>query len=357
VINEAISILRKSPGPVLITGHTGFKGTWLSLLLEELGIKAVGYSLPPSENSMYQRLNRRNAITEIYADINDKKELRNFFTATNPSYVIHLAAQPIVLESYRQPFETFETNVMGTFNVIETSFRSESVNAIGVVTTDKVYRNTNSGRRFIESDPLEGKDPYSASKVAAESVVSAWNTIREISGGPFLASLRAGNVIGGGDFASDRLMPDLVRALISKETVKIRNIESTRPWQHVLDPLIGYLSAIVFSTKNSSGSTFNFGPVEPSYNISMLLETIESNFPNRIKVNMLSGTNAKIEAKHLDLDSTYATEVLNWKPVWNQEQAIVSTVDWWIKCIDRNMDPLEVSMHDIDRLIRHYQIT
>jgi CDP-glucose 4,6-dehydratase len=357
MINEAIAILRESPGPILITGHTGFKGAWLSLLLEELGIKAVGYSLPPDKNSMYQRLNRRGAITEVFADINDKKKLGNFFAATRPSFVIHLAAQPLVLESYKSPFETFETNVMGTFNVIEASFHSKDVKAVGVVTTDKVYRNTNSGKRFIESDPLEGKDPYSASKVAAESVINSWSNIRELTGGPFLASLRAGNVIGGGDFASDRLMPDLVRGLISKEIVEIRNIGSTRPWQHVLDPLFGYLVAVAFSSKNASNDSFNFGPDEPSYAVSELLEIVAHNFPNRIKVKMLSEVDPKIEAKSLDLDSSHAKKVLSWNPVWNQEQAVISTVDWWINCVDGNMNPVESSKQDIELLMRSYQIS
>ena len=245
---------------------------------------------------------------------------------------------------------------MGTFNVIEASFRSNGVNAIGVVTTDKVYRNIDDGKRFIESDPLEGGDPYSASKVAAESVIKSWSNIRELSGGPFLTSLRAGNVIGGGDFASERLMPDLVRGLIPQETVQIRNIESTRPWQHALDPLFGYLLAVAFSSKNASNYAFNFGPDEPSYDVSKLLEIVNHNFPNRIKVDILSEKTPKIEAKCLDLDSNYAKKVLNWSPVWDQEQAIISTIDWWVKYIDENVDPLECSKQDIQKLIGHYRL-
>ena len=356
MVNDAISILRNSPGPLLITGHTGFKGTWLSLLLEELGIEAVGYSLPPEKNSMYQKLNRHGLITEVFADINDKSALGDFFEATRPSYVLHLAAQPLVLESYKNPFKSFETNVMGTFNVIETSFQSQSVKAIGVVTTDKVYRNNNLGRRFIESDPLEGKDPYSASKVAAESVINSWTNIREISGGPYLASLRAGNVIGGGDYASERLMPDLIRGLLSQEIVGIRNVNSTRPWQHVLDPLFGYLLAIVFCSVKKTDKSFNFGPDEPSYSVSKLLRIIETNFPNRIKVQSIVEANSKIEAKFLDLDSSYAKEVLKWIPAWNQEEAIISTINWWLKSINMEIDAAELTKQEIKLLTGSYKI-
>ena len=188
-------------------------------------------------------------------------------------------------------------------------------------------------------------------------MINSWKNFRELTGGPFLTSLRAGNVIGGGDFASDRLMPDLVRGLISKEIVEIRNIGSTRPWQHVLDPLFGYLVAVAFSSKNASDESFNFGPDEPSYAVSKLLEIVALNFPNRIKVKILSEADPKVEAKCLDLDSTHAKKVLSWNPVWNQEQAVISTVDWWINCVDGNMNSVESSKQDIELLMRSYQIS
>jgi CDP-glucose 4,6-dehydratase len=237
--------LSRLSGPVLITGHTGFKGTWLTILLEKLGIPTIGYSLKPLQGSLFERAEVTGRIPELFADIRDRNSLNSFIELHKPSCVIHMAAQPLVLESYNNPFETFDINVMGTVNLLETSFNHDFIQSIVVVTTDKVYRNDNSGRKFIETDPLEGKDPYSASKVATEAVVSAWQQISKAQGGPRVISVRAGNVIGGGDFANNRIIPDLVRSImIEKKDVVIRNPESTRPWQHVLDSLAGYILAL-----------------------------------------------------------------------------------------------------------------
>ena len=194
------SELSKLPGPILITGHTGFKGAWLTILLEHIGIPTIGYSLPPEKHSLYERANLEGRIPELFADIRDLLLVKDFMAKHKPSAIIHMAAQPLVLESYKSPRETFDTNVMGTVNILDAAFESDHVKAIIVVTTDKVYRNDNSGRAFIESDPLEGKDPYSASKVGAEAAVSAWQQIAKISDGPKVVSVRAGNVIGGGDW-------------------------------------------------------------------------------------------------------------------------------------------------------------
>ena len=355
MLNIAISVLRNSSGPILITGHTGFKGTWLTLLLKQLGIDVVGYSLPAIKDSMYQRLNREGAITEFFGDINNKEELEQFIKNTKPSFVMHLAAQPLVLESYRNPAKTFRTNVMGTINVIEAARASQNLKTIGIVTTDKVYRNQNSGKRFIESDPLQGKDPYSASKVATESVVFAWQNIQKIEGGPNLVSLRAGNVIGGGDFAKDRIVPDLIRGMISQEIVQIRNMDSTRPWQHVLDPLLGYLAAIARPAETATLSSFNFGPDESSYPVSKLLEIVQSNFPNRIKTKYIAG-NSDRESKYLDLDSSLSKENLNWTPAWTQEQAIIDTFRWWVDVLEKDRCPFENSLANIERLLKFHEI-
>jgi len=354
MFEEPISILKNSPGPILITGHTGFKGTWLTLLLGELGVETVGYSLPPEDDSMFQRLNRSGAIVERFGDLKDKDKLDAFFTVTQPSYVLHLAAQPLVLESYREPSRTFETNVMGTINVLEAAFRSQKVEAIGIVTTDKVYKNKNSGKRFIESDPLMGKDPYSASKVATESVVQAWRKIQKSSGGPRLVALRAGNVIGGGDFANNRIVPDLIRGIISKETVNIRSINSTRPWQHALDPLLGYLLALV--NENEDSNEYNFGPDEMSYSVSKLLEIVSINFPNRVKTQVSNNPSSELESQFLDLDSSLAKQNLGWHQAWSQEEAITSTFNWWLDILENKADPLARTKVDIDKLIKHHAI-
>ena len=207
--------LRELPGPILITGHTGFKGTWLTFLLERLNVPVIGLSLEPEKDSLFDRAKRTGVIPEAFIDIREFHAISRFISEHQPSAVIHMAAQPLVLQSYKTPRETFETNVMGTANVLDAAFKTNSVEAVVVVTTDKVYRNDNSGQSFVETDPLAGKDPYSASKVGTESVVAAWQQIAKISGGPKVISVRAGNVIGGGDWAEDRLMPDLIRGLVS----------------------------------------------------------------------------------------------------------------------------------------------
>jgi CDP-glucose 4,6-dehydratase len=180
MISNYIEELRQIEGPVLITGHTGFKGTWMTLLLERLGVEVVGYSLAPTETSLFNRLNRRGIITEVFQDIRDTAKLNEFFQRTKPKFVIHMAAQPLVLESYKNPFETFEVSAMGTVNVLEAAFKTKSVEVVGVVTTDKVYRNNGFGNRFIEQDELEGEVPYSASKVTADAAVAAWKNIQEV---------------------------------------------------------------------------------------------------------------------------------------------------------------------------------
>jgi len=357
MISNTISKLRRLEGPVLITGHTGFKGTWMTLLLERLGIKVVGYSLGPTESSLFNRLNRRGKITEVFQDIRDTANLNEFFRQTKPRFVLHMAAQPLVLESYKNPRNTFEVNVMGTINLIEAAFQTDSVQVIGVVTTDKVYKNDSTGKKFIEADALEGKDPYSASKVSTESVVRSWTNIQEISGGPRLISLRAGNVIGGGDFAEDRIMPDLVRGLISEKIVEIRNPDSTRPWQHVLDPLLGYLCAMIQALDSKHESAYNFGPAEESLTVEELVNIVKRNFPGKFKVmSNFELKNKDLESKFLGLDSTLSNVGLGWYPVWNQENAIISTIEWWLDVIDKQSSGFEKCLSDIDHLLNIHSI-
>ena len=208
--------IRELPGPVMLTGHTGFKGTWMTLLLEQLDIPVVGYSLLAETNSLFDRMNRSGAIQETTADIRDSFRLAEFIKTYKPSVILHMAAQPLVLNSYESPKETFDINVMGTANILELAIQNEAIKSTLVVTTDKVYKNDNSGRAFIETDPLGGKDPYSASKVGTEMVVSAFRQKALVENGfsKFL-TVRAGNVIGGGDFATNRLIPDFIRAQIN----------------------------------------------------------------------------------------------------------------------------------------------
>ena len=352
-----IDKLVKENGPILITGHTGFKGTWMTLLLEKLGIPVVGYSLEPTESSLFKRLNRTGKITEVFGDIRNKNSLNAFFEQTKPKFVIHMAAQSLVLESYKRPQETFEINVIGTVNLVEAAFQSNSVQVIGVVTTDKVYKNDELNRKFVETDPLEGKDPYSASKVAAESVVRSWSNIQEISGGPKLISLRAGNVIGGGDLAENRIMPDLIRSLISEKTTEIRNPQSSRPWQHVLDPLLGYLVAMVQTLDSYKEYAYNFGPNEDSFTVAQLVNIVERIFPDKFKFESNTDHKTqKLESKFLGLDSSLSNTSLGWQPAWSQEESIISTIDWWINVITGHSSATEQCLSDINHLLDFHKV-
>lgn len=348
--------LRELPGPILITGHTGFKGTWLTFLLERLGVPVVGLSLVPEFNSLFDRARRTGAIPETFSDIRDLDAVRTFMTAHRPSAVIHMAAQPLVLESYKTPRETFETNVMGTVNVLESAFNTDSVEAVVIVTTDKVYRNDNSARAFIESDALAGKDPYSASKVGTEAAVAAWQQISKVQGGPKVFSVRAGNVIGGGDWAENRLIPDLIRGFTSGSIALVRNPLSTRPWQHVLDPLNGYLMALEAVLSGLSTVAFNFGPNESSLSVGEVVAiAIREWGAEIVPIANQSGTNTdeQVEAMSLNLDSSLSRSTLGWEPYWSQESAVISSIQWWKRVLDGSVSPYESCKLDIE----HWEIS
>ena len=337
--------LKKLNGPIFITGHTGFKGSWLSLLLNHLGIEHFGYSLEAEEDSLYNRANLERVSRGVVGDIRDLENLSKVIKDVTPSVIIHLAAQPLVLKSYQDPLETFQTNCMGTANVLKTAFETPSVEIVLVITTDKVYRNNNSGRRFVESDPLEGRDPYSASKVAAEAVCAAWQQISKISGGPKILVARAGNVIGGGDFAKNRLIPDIIRAVSLGHPIKIRNPLATRPWQHVLDPLVGYLKYIEYGLVSPDAEpSLNFGPLEPSLQVNAVLEIAKEHFQNTLRVEY-GICESEVESKSLELDSRLATQKLNWQPNWNQERAISESFLWW-KAVIRDPKAIICELQD-----------
>jgi CDP-glucose 4,6-dehydratase len=337
-------------GPVLLTGHTGFKGTWMTLLLEELGIPVVGISLEPEIDSLYLRLERTGRIPETFSDIRNLDEIQKFIGKHNPVALIHMAAQPLVLESYRSPVETFETNVLGTVNLLQASSQSENFKAGVMVTTDKVYRNNDMSRRFQETDPLEGKDPYSASKVAAEAAISAWRQISKVNAGPKYIAVRAGNVIGGGDMSKNRLIPDLVKGFNSNSEIEIRNPASTRPWQHVLDPIWGYLLALEELLSRSLDESLNFGPLEKSLTVSQVCEIASASWPSPTKITFQE-TGSGMEASALELDSSRAIELLDWRPCWSQHEAIQRTFEWWSDVLIRKIAPEEACKEDIDVFI------
>lgn len=355
--SEPFTALKDLSGPILVTGHTGFKGTWLMLMLERLGVKAVGFSLPAEPGSLFEQIGHRINSPSVIGDIRDLTQIQNVLIEHSPAAVIHLAAQPLVLESYKLPLETFETNVMGTANLLQASRICKTIRAIVISTTDKVYDNNNSGFPFKETDPLKGKDPYSASKVGTESVISAWQHISMLENGPSIIAARAGNVIGGGDFSKDRIIPDIIRAITKNENPILRNPKSVRPWQHVLDPLSGYLMALQHALVEKSFDALNFGPLEIGLSVEDLAKLVikEWNLDKMEAVNNVN--NEKYEAEVLNLDSTKAMKILGWNPVWNQQEAIAVTSLWWKHVIVEKRDSYETTLADIDNYLKKISLS
>lgn len=321
---------------VLVTGHTGFKGSWLVLWLRDLGAVVTGYSLPefPTNPNLFSLASVTGDCVDLRGDISDGEALRKAFADTNPEIVFHLAAQPLVRESYRNPRETWKTNVMGTLEILEACRSCDSVNTVVVITTDKVYENPERGIPFREDDPFGGHDPYSSSKAACEILCASWRrsfmmvdaSPRSIIG---LATARAGNVIGGGDFAADRLIPDFVRGWTSGTTVRLRYPSALRPWQHVLEPLGGYLllaEKLHGDPKNFSTS-YNFGPLEADIrSVGEVADTVCRLLDTRWEHEKDSQPH---EAGLLKLDSSRATEQLSWKPRFRFADAVRETCDWY----------------------------
>lgn len=319
-----------------MTGHTGFKGAWLCEWLLSIGAEVYGLALPPTTKpSLFNQLKLAKRIKgHVIGDIRDLKTVQDEITRTKPDFLFHLAAQPLVRLSYKEPVATFDTNVMGTVHVLEACRKLKNQCSVVCITTDKVYENNEKGRPFKESDPFGGYDPYSASKGACEVVISSFRRsyFNDPSCNVWVASARAGNVIGGGDWALDRIVPDSMRALDRGEAIPVRNKVSTRPWQHVLEPLGGYLTlgaALASRTRfNDYASGFNFGP-DPKANRSVkdLVEEIlkwrEGKWEDR------SDPNAVHEAVLLNLDIRKARRILGWKPRWGFGSTIEKTVRWY----------------------------
>lgn len=347
--------LRATQGPTLLTGHTGFKGTWATLLLEHLKVPVVGYSLEAEENSLFCLADRVGAIPEKFADIRNYHELETFIDDQRPSTIIHMAAQPIVQESYRSPRQTFDINVMGTVNILDIAFKKNYLQAIIVITTDKVYKNDDNGKLFVETDPLEGKDPYSASKVGVEAAVKAWQQIEKIFGGPKVIAVRAGNVIGGGDFASNRIIPDLMRGVLKGETVEVRNPRSIRPWQHVLDPIGGYLRALESALSGKNIQNLNYGPLGENLSVLQISEIATEYFPD-LKIQTAYDSAQKwMEATNLNLDSRLAMESLQWKIKWTQTESVHKTFQWWKKFIHEPKEVLKHCTEEIEEYLKGQQ--
>ena len=326
--------------PVLITGHNGFKGSWLVQILDVLGINNVGLSLDVEEDSLYARCKLIGTRHEYLCDINNFKHVKDIVSHVKPSVVMHLAAQPIVSIANSDPYSTIQTNVLGTLNLLESVRQVGGVRAVGLVTTDKVYKNLNlKQKKFKESDELGGTEPYGASKAAAEMLAQGYRQILFDSVQTNLISLRSGNVIGGGDFSKDRLIPDMVRARMSSQVMQLRNPQSTRPWQHVLDPLFGYLSAIEYSLKNAKSEyiEFNFGPRDGvEMTVQDVLNKALDLFPIKYELCTEGITTSFHEAKYLQLDSELARKILGWESKITSTQAIIDTLTWWNEYLGNN---------------------
>lgn len=320
---------------VLVTGHTGFKGSWLSLWLQTLGAHVAALALdPPSEPSHWDLLTL--TIRDHRVDIRDEAAVRSVFVAERPEIVFHLAAQPLVRRSYREPIATWSTNVMGTANVLEAARLTPGVRAVVVVTTDKCYENREWPWAYRECDRLGGHDPYSASKAGAELVAASYRSaFLQQPSTPLLATARGGNVIGGGDWSEDRLVPDLVRSVVAGEPLVIRSPGATRPWQHVLDCLSGYLllGQRLLAGDSDCADAWNFGPEgEGNRTVEQVLGSLADTWPQlRWRI---ASTPQPHEAGLLQLDSAKAKAKLGWRPVWNVDNAIRRTADWYRQWLD-----------------------
>lgn len=317
---------------VFITGHTGFKGSWLSLWLQDMGAIVKGYALDPitTPNLFTQANVAQNMDSEI-GDITDLNHITESMMAFSPEVLIHMAAQPLVRLSYQEPVLTYATNVMGTVNVLEAARKCTNLKAIVSVTTDKCYENKEWAWGYRENEPMGGHDPYSSSKGCAELVTAAYRkSFFNENRTTFLASARAGNVIGGGDWAEDRLIPDILRAFENNEPVIVRNPLSTRPWQHVLEPLSGYLvlAQHLFEYGSSFAEGWNFGPKDEDCKpVSWILDKMVENWGNGARW-VLDKNNNPHEAGYLKLDCSKAALQLNWYPKWNLEDTLKSIIKW-----------------------------
>lgn len=316
---------------VLVTGHTGFKGSWLSIWLKSLGAEVIGYSLEPhTEPSMFKVCNLESQMTSIIGDVRNYPVLHRVIEEYKPDMIFHLAAQALVRHSYKNPIETYETNIMGTVNLLEAAKNSKSVKSVIVVTTDKCYENKEWVYGYRETDPMGGYDPYSSSKGCAELIVSSYRNSFYNERGIALSSVRAGNVIGGGDWSEDRLIPDFVRSSLKEEPVIIRNPSATRPWQYVLEPLSGYLllGALMIGDRENYSGAWNFGPRDADVLGVEEILNLCTKIWGRGVVNIERNNNLH-EASLLKLDISKARTILNWDPVYNIKKAVEETIFWY----------------------------
>ena len=328
---------------VFITGHTGFKGSWLCLILHRLGAKITGYAQkPPTDPNLFEIGKVRSLAKTVFSDIRDLQTLKKSLISTSPEIVVHLAAQALVRDSYSNPVETYSTNVMGTVNVLEGVRDCKGIRSVVIVTTDKCYENKEWVWSYRENEPLGGFDPYSSSKACTEMVTAAYRNsffnpeahkVHNVA----LATARAGNVIGGGDWAKDRLIPDCIRAVMKREKVVIRNPGAVRPWQHVFEPLTGYLMLAekLYKEGPGFGEAWNFGPKDNDAKpVAWIAEKISNQFGASLVLQKPSKKRGFREASMLSLDNTKARQILGWHPKWTLEKAVDRTMTWYKAYMD-----------------------
>ena len=316
---------------VLVTGHTGFKGTWLCRILINAGAMVTGYSLqPPTQPNLFSLADVESKMNSVVGDVRDFQHLQNVFTEAQPEIVFHLAAQPIVRESYREPRYTYETNVMGTVNVLDCVRQCSSIKSVLNVTTDKVYLNRERAEGYREDEPLDGFDPYSNSKSCSELVTHCYRNSFFADGKAAISTARAGNVIGGGDFARDRIIPDCVRAVQQGETIKVRNPHSIRPYQHVLEPLAVYLMIAAKQYENSCcAGYYNIGPDDcDSITTGELVNLFCKHWGTEAKWERKTELDSSHEAKFLKLDCSLLKRIFDWQPRWHIEESIQKTCEF-----------------------------
>ena len=333
---------------ILITGHTGFKGGWLSHLLSNFGHELFGYSDKIPKNGIYDISKVHDLyVNEKIANIQNKNEVDEFFDQTKPDFVIHLAAQPIVLKSYKDQVDTYHTNVNGTLNVLKAVNQSDTCANVLIITSDKVYKKSSNLIDFEESACLGGGDPYSNSKAMADLLSQSWVFDRNDKK---VAIARAGNVIGSGDVSENRLVPDLFRALSSNEELVIRNKSSIRPWQHVLDCLNGYLHLIDNFQSIENHSTWNFGPIDDEkMDVQTVVQLFQKKFPN-IKVSYSTEISKAIEMSYLGINSSKSARELKWKPKYSIHEA-VEEISFWYEGLYAGVDPVLLTRKSIKNFL------
>ena len=322
---------------VFITGHTGFKGTWLSATLIEFGSNIMGYSLKDNRKNIYNKITFHDKISNVYADILDYKYLEKKILKFNPEIIFHLAAQSIVSKSYSEPLKTVRTNIDGTLNILEISKKIQNLKSLVIITSDKCYLNKEFNRGYKENDELGGDDLYSASKASAELIFNAYSksffNLQKKFG---FAAVRAGNVIGGGDWSPNRIIPDCIRSIEKNTSLIVRNPNSTRPWQHALEPISGYLllGKKLYENKKKFNGSWNFGP---SINKSMIVKDVVRLFFKFLgyKKKIIFKKARFKETNLLKLNSNKALKKINWKNTWNMRVSIIKTADWYLSYLKK----------------------